>query len=68
MSRTAALSYAIGLLLALPALVLLPVGRLDGAAGTVFAVFPRCCPGDRGVFLMAGEPDDGFGKEFVEIK
>lgn len=38
MSRTAALSYAIGLLLALPALVLLPVGRLDGAAGTVFAV------------------------------
>jgi len=39
MSRTAAISYAIGLPLALLALVFLPVGRLDWSPGWFFIVF-----------------------------
>ncbi|GES41158.1 isoprenylcysteine carboxyl methyltransferase [Rhizobium dioscoreae] len=39
MSRTKAISYAIGLPLALLALVFLPVGRLDWRPGWVFIVF-----------------------------
>lgn len=39
MSRTAAISYAIGLPLALLALIFLPVGRLDWTPGWIFILF-----------------------------
>ncbi|RAX37663.1 isoprenylcysteine carboxylmethyltransferase family protein [Rhizobium tropici] len=39
MSRTAAISYAIGLSIALLALIFLPVGRLDWTPGWIFILF-----------------------------
>jgi protein-S-isoprenylcysteine O-methyltransferase Ste14 len=56
MSRTAAVAYAIGLPLALLALVFLPVGRLDWAPGWVFIAFNIVAFGASALILARVNP------------